>query len=99
MPSIEQEMKVTGLKLKKVSKLGFTFTWYKISDVNGYTVEKYNTRTKKFEKVKDVLLSKPSYTEFLPFPGKQYIYRVRAFKKVNGKMIYGEYSDKFVVNN
>lgn len=81
--------KVTSSK-KKQAKV----VWKKITGVNGYQVQ-YST-SKKFKKAKTKLVSKSSaagVTLKKLKSGKKYYIRVRAYKNVNGKKVYGKYSN------
>ena len=66
--------------------------WKKISGVTGYRVY-MKKGTGKFTKIKEIKGStKVSYTKTKLSAGKTYYFKVRAFKTVDGKNIYGTYS-------
>ena len=70
-----------------------TFSWKKVSGAEAYGVYKYNTSTKKYEKVK--ITSKTKITINVKKSGT-YKYRIYSLDKVNGKYKKGNYSYKKV---
>lgn len=86
----EKPETVTGLKLTLSSNDKIKLSWEKVTDADGYQVLYYNEDKKKFVKAVDV--TKTSYSEGNKISGKSYRYKVRAYKKVNGKTIYGSSS-------
>lgn len=70
-----------------------TVSWKKVSGATGYQVYKYNYKTKKYVKVKTITKSSTvKFTHNNLTKGTTAKYKVRAYKKVNGKTIYGAYS-------
>ncbi|WP_099467088.1 lectin like domain-containing protein [Konateibacter massiliensis] len=90
---------VTG-KIGKVSNLTATQTttsvklnWTKQGGVTGYEIYRYNTSTKKYEKIAtNKKASKNTYTDKSREAGTSYKYKVRAYKKSGSKYTYGTYS-------
>lgn len=79
--------KVTGLKASSEKTDRVKLQWKKVSNADGYQILRYNVSLKKFVAVANV--SKVSYTDKKKTSGKPYRYKVRAYKKVKGKIYYG----------
>lgn len=84
---------------KAVSKITATQTtstitlkWNKVTGADGYRIYKYNTKTKKYEKLKDV--TGTSFRISKLKSGTKYNYKVRAYTK-DGDTIRGAYSSVF----
>lgn len=67
-------------------------TWSKDQKADGYTVYRYNQNTKKYKAIKNT--KKRSFINKGLTSGKRYVYKVRAYRTVNGKKVYGAYSAK-----
>ena len=81
-----------GLKLAS-KKRGFTAKWKKVSGVTGYQLQ-YST-SKKFKKAKTVRIKKAKTVKKTVKKlrsKKRYYVRIRAYKKVNGKIYYSKWS-------
>lgn len=90
--------KVTSLK-GKVANGSVRLSWKRDKGVSGYQVQRASD--KKFSKDKKSVAVKgnktTAYTEKKLKSGKKYYVRVRAYKKVNGKKCYGEWSKRISV--
>ena len=74
---------------KKTAKL----SWKKVAGADGYEVYRANTEKGKFKKIATGKSGKSiSYTNKKLSKNKTYYYKVRAYKNVNGKKVYGAYS-------
>lgn len=82
--------KVSGLKISSVGADKVTLKWKKVAGADGYEVLRYNTAKKKF--VKAGTSSKASFTDKKRSAGKPYRYKVKAYKKANGRTYYGKVS-------
>ncbi len=82
--------KVAGLKISSEKTDRVKLQWKKVSGADGYQVLRYNTSKKKFVKAANV--TKTSYIDKKRTAGKPYRYKVKAYKKVNGKTYYGPLS-------
>ncbi|MBE6786224.1 MAG: hypothetical protein E7538_08355 [Ruminococcaceae bacterium] len=69
-----------------------TLKWSKVTGADAYRVYKYNSKTKKYEKLKDVTKTTLKISKLKA--GTAYKYKVRAITKDDGS-IYGAYSDVF----
>lgn len=67
--------------------------WSKVASVTGYRISRSTSAKKGFKRIKS-----PSYKAARSFidtgvtKNKTYYYKIRAYKKVNGKVVYGNYS-------
>lgn len=67
-------------------------SWSKDAKADGYTVYRYNRNAKKFRAIKNT--KKHSFINRGLTTGKRYTYKVRAYRVLNGKKVYGAYSAK-----
>lgn len=65
--------------------------WKTVKDIDGYEIYRSTNAKTGFKKIKTVSQKTKSYTDYL-LGVKTYYYKVRAYKKVNGKTIYGSFS-------
>lgn len=85
--------KVKGVKIKKLNKKSVKVIWKKVNDVSGYEIQyatskKFNKDLKKTNakaKAKSKTIKKLKKK-------KTYYFRIRAYRKVNGKKVYGSWS-------
>lgn len=87
---------VSGVSLKKTGNNALTLKWSKISDVNGYnivgsTVSNMSKNTVR-KTIKNKNTNKCVFSKIAT--NKNYYVRIRAFKKVGKKTVYGSYSTK-----
>ena len=83
----------TSIKTAKTQKNKVTLKWKKVSGVSGYEVYRATSKSGKYKKVKTITnSSKTTYVNENLKTGKKYYYKIRTYKKVNGKKVYGEYS-------
>lgn len=83
-----------SLKSVKASGTKAKITWKKQSSVNGYVVYQSTKQKSGYKKIATIKgAGKVSYTAKKLKQGKKYYYKVRAYKTVNGKKVYGEYSN------
>ena len=83
----------TTLKAKAGAKQ-IKLTWSKVSGASGYELYRSTSEDGKYSKIKTVTKgSVKSYTDKSKVSsGKMYYYKIRAYRKVEGKKVYGEYS-------
>lgn len=67
-------------------------SWKKINGAKGYVVYCTDKKNGKYKKVKQTTRTKAHFKNLKK--GKTYYYKVKAYKKVNGKVYYGYYSKK-----
>ncbi len=87
--------KLGAAKLSKVKKgkKAFTATWKKVSGVDGYQIQysvKKNMKKAKTKKVKGAAKKKLTVKKLKA--KKTYYVRIRAYKKINGKVQYSKWS-------
>lgn len=71
-----------------------TLTWSKVASAGGYRIYRYNSKTKKYEKIATVKGNKTfSYKNTKLKKGSTMKYKVRAYKTYNGTNYYGAYSE------
>ena len=83
----------TTLKAKASDAKNVKLTWSKVKGVSGYEIYRSNSKDGKYSKVKTI--SKGSTTSYKNGKLKKsttYYYKIRAYRKVNGKKVYGSYS-------
>lgn len=84
--------KVKGLKVRK-NGVKYTMSWKKVSTAKGYQKKVYTSTTKKWNNIKKgKKLGATKFRTIRFFASKNYKYKVRAYKKVGNKMIYGPWS-------
>lgn len=85
--------KVTSLKqsAQNYSSTGIQMSWNKVPGAAGYVVYRSTSKNGTYKLLKTVAANsfKNSYLK----SGSKFYYKVRAYKTVNGKKVYGEYSD------
>lgn len=85
--------KATGIKVKKDSKQKLKVTWKKVTGANGYTVYRSLKKNKSYKAVKTLKgVKSVSYTTGKLKKGKTYYFKVRAYRTIKGKKIYGAWS-------
>ena len=83
--------KVQKIAAGNTKKQAVVLTWKKNKDAKGYQIE--YALNKKFTKQKKVKNAKKTSVTIKKLKkGKTYFFRVRAFKVVNGEMVYGKWS-------
>ena len=83
----------TTLKQTKYNGSKVTLKWSKVNSSSGYKIYRATSQNGKYKKIATVSSKKTSYTDKKISQGKAYYYKIRAFKKKNGKELYGQYSD------
>lgn len=82
--------KIKGLSVTNKKKKQVALKWKKLSSAKGYQIQ-YATN-KKFKKAKAKTTTKTKYTIKKLKKKKTYYIRVRAYKVINGKKVYGKWS-------
>lgn len=83
----------TSVSLKKASSSSIKVSWSKVSGASGYEVYRSTSKTGSYSKVKTVTSGVTiSYTNTSLSKGKTYYYKVRAYRTVYGKKVYGAFS-------
>lgn len=77
----------------KAGKKKITLRWKKVKDADGYVIYRSTKKNKEFKKVKTIKKdSTVKWTNTKLKANKRYYYKVRAYKVVDGKNIYTQYS-------
>lgn len=91
--------KTTKVKVKNSKKRAAVVTWKKVSGASGYRVYRATKKNGKYTLVKTVKGNKSvKYTNKKLKKNKKYYYKVRAYRTVSGKKVFGAYSSKVRVN-
>ena len=77
----------------KKSGTNVKISYKTFAGANGYQIAKSKYKAKKYSVVKTVSGTKKSYGIVKAPKGKTYYYKVRMYKTVNGKKIYGNWSN------
>lgn len=80
-----------ALTAVNVSKRAVKLTWKKISGAKGVYVYRATKKSGKYKRISGSI-SRQQYTNKNRLKGKTYYYKVRAYKVVKGKKVYGPYS-------
>ena len=87
------QIKKPTVTTKNTTSSSVKITWKKIDGVTGYKIYRSTKKKSGYKCIKTLKQSKTSYTNKKLKSNKTYYYKVRAYKKSNGKTIYGKYSD------
>lgn len=86
------------LKLYHTTYTGIKLKWDKIAGASGYGIYRATSQNGKYTYIKRIKKgSTTTYTNSRLKPGKNYYYKVRAYRTVSGKRIYGAYSSAKVL--
>ncbi len=80
----------TVLSVKSGSKSA-SLSWQKVSGASGYQIYYSTSKNGEYKKLKSI--TKLSYKKSELKSGKTYYFKVRAYKKVDSKVVYGAFSD------
>ena len=83
----------TTLKAKASNAKNVKLTWSKVKGANGYEIYRSNRKDGKYQKVKTI--SKGGTTSYKDGKLKKsttYYYKIRVYRKVDRKKVYGSYS-------
>lgn len=87
-------LKVKDVKATDRTSTSITLSWKEISNADGYRVYRYNSENKKYELLDEVEGNKETtYTDKKLTSGKNYYYKVKAYKKIKNNTYLGSYSD------
>ncbi|MCD8095725.1 MAG: fibronectin type III domain-containing protein, partial [Ruminococcus sp.] len=82
------------IKSASKSKTAARINWNKVTGANGYQVQRYNSTTKKWVTVKTIKSGTTlTYKQTGLKKNTVYKYRVRAYRIINGKRVYGAWSE------
>ncbi|MCQ4635651.1 leucine-rich repeat protein [Anaerovorax odorimutans] len=85
--------KVTKVKARRGGSQKIKVTWKRTTGASGYTVYRSLKKNKSYKAVKTIKKAKTvKYTTGKLKKGKRYYFKVRAYRKVKGKKVYGAYS-------
>lgn len=78
--------------IKKTSGTSAKLTWKKLSGVSGYEIYRSTSKNSGYQKIKTVSSAKTSFKNTGLKKKKTYYYKVRGYKKVNGRIYYSPFS-------
>ena len=82
-----------SVTLKKTASTKVKVSWKKVSGASGYRIYRSTSKNGTYKKVKSITNgSKLTWTNTKLKKKKTYYYKVRAYRKVDSKNIYGAYS-------
>ena len=85
--------KVAGFKKGKIKKKSISMSWKKVSGANGYRVFRAASKKGKYKVIKTITKGKiVKFTDKRVKSRKNYYYKIRAYRKVGKKKVYGGYS-------
>ena len=85
--------KVTGFKKGKITKRAISMSWKKVNGANGYRVFRAASKKGKYKVIKTITKGKiVKFTDKKVKSRKNYYYKIRAYREVGKKKIYGGYS-------
>ena len=85
--------KAKGLKVKKQGKKYLKIKWNRNKNFSGYVVYRKEGKSKKFKIIKTITSNKKTtYIDRKVKRNKKYYYKIRGFRTVDKKKIYGKYS-------
>lgn len=89
---VTKPKKVKGLKLKKSGKRNIKISWKRDKKVTGYQIVMRVGTKGKYKVIKTITKNKKTtYIKKKLKKKKKYYIKVRAYKKINGKKVYGPY--------
>jgi hypothetical protein len=83
---------VPTLKVSSTAKTKATLSWTNVSGESGYQIYYSTDKSGDYKKLTNVGADKTKSTATKLKSGKTYYFKVRAYKKVDGKTIYGSFS-------
>ena len=84
---------VSSLQAKAVRGKGIKLTWKSLKTVDGYVIYRKTGKNDSYKKIKTAADKKSGgYTDKTAKKGKTYYYRIRAYTLVDGKKVYGSYT-------
>jgi len=93
--TLSKEFKIVVAKATISTKAYYNkikISWKKVEGASGYAVYRSTSEKGKYTRIATVKPDKLSYENTKLTTGKTYYYKVRAFRTVNGKNVYGTYS-------
>lgn len=81
------------MRKKKIKyKYGIKASWKKVKNANGYEIYVYGVASKKWRKIKDTKKTSYVFTNLLE--KDKFKFKVRAYRKINGERVYGNWIKK-----
>jgi len=77
----------TNFKAISASYNSIKLSWNVVSGASGYVLYRYNASTKKYDRIK--VTSSTSYIDTDRTTGREYLYKVRAYRTISSTTVYG----------
>lgn len=84
-------------EVEKKGNSSVTLRWKPVSGVKGYVLYQYNTKSKKYERIKKVTDKKKKKITLRNLKGRKLKFRMRTYRNVSGRKKYGAYSPEVSV--
>ena len=89
---------VSSLQAKAVRGKGIKLTWQSLKTVDGYVIYRKTGTSGGYKKIKTAADKKSStYMDKIAKKGKMYYYRIRTYRLLDGKKVYGNYTQNIKV--
>lgn len=89
------KVKITSAKSETK---GIKLKWKAVSGASGYRIYRSTSKNGKYTRIKTIKKgTKLNYTDKKVTANKKYYYKIRAYRTVSGKKVYGKYSKKVSV--
>ena len=82
----------SSFAIKKKSITSVTMIWEKVSSVSGYEIQMSTKTKKRFIRIANLPARKTAFTEKKLKRNKKYSFRIRSYKKVDGRYYYSAWS-------
>lgn len=89
--------KVVNVNFEPLSTKTAKLSWNKVSGATGYRVYKYVAKTNEWVKIRTITSTSTQINSMKS--GTTYTFRVRAYKKLNGRTLYSSASDSIVITS
>lgn len=87
-----------SLQAKALRGKGIRLTWQSLKTVDGYVIYRKTGKNGSYKKIKTAADKKSSsYTDKTAKKGKTYYYRIRTYRLLDGKKVYGSYTQTIKV--
>ncbi|MBR5825732.1 MAG: fibronectin type III domain-containing protein [Clostridia bacterium] len=89
--------KVTGVDFVPLSTKTAKLSWDKVSGASGYRVYRYDAKTNEWTKIRTLTATSTQINNMKS--GTAYVFSVRAYKKLNGRTLFGSASDSITITS
>lgn len=91
--SSSKPVQIKNFQVTKLSTNKAELWWKKLNDADGYIIYRSNNKNRGFKKLRSIKnVDSSVYVDKTIKESKTYYYKIRAYKTINNKRIYGKYS-------